>query len=156
VAALGRELTWPGTEIKALGDSAALRSALPDDWSMYDPCDLMTATFKHGGAAVHEPYVARIVEDGATLVGLVFDDNGDTVSSARLAPSGRYGVIDKVWTKPAHQRRGLGTILMTKLGNRALDSGLTTGLLSATADGRALYSALGWTVVENLAGAFRA
>lgn len=156
VAALARELTLPGMEIKTLGDSAALRSVLPDDWSMYDPCDRMTAAFTHGAAEVHVPYVARIVEDGATLVGLVLDGDGDKVSSARLAPSGRYGVIDRVWTQPAHQRRGLGTVLMTKLGNRALDSGLTTGLLSATADGRALYSALGWTVVHQLAGAFRA
>jgi GNAT superfamily N-acetyltransferase len=156
VAALGRELTLPGTEIKTLGDSAALRSALPNGWSMYDPCDLMTAAFSHGVAEVEVPYVARIVEDGATLVGLVLDSNGNLASSARLAPSGRYGVIDKVWTEPAHQRRGLGTLLVTKLGNRALDSGLTTGLLSATADGRALYSALGWTVVDELAGAFRA
>ena len=155
VAALGRELTLRGTEIKTLGHSAALRSALSDDWSMYDPCGLMTVEFTRGVAEARVPYVARIVEDGATLVGVVLDREGDKVSSARLAPSGRYGVIDKVWTQPAHQRRGLGTVLMTKLANRALDSGLTTGLLSATADGRALYSALGWTVVGELAGAFR-
>jgi hypothetical protein len=44
---------------------------------------------------------------------------------------------------------------MTLFGNRALDAGLTTGVLSATEDGRALYSALGWAVVGELAGAFR-
>jgi hypothetical protein len=44
---------------------------------------------------------------------------------------------------------------MAVLGRRALDEGLTTGTLSATAAGRALYSTLGWAVSGELAGAFR-
>lgn len=44
---------------------------------------------------------------------------------------------------------------MTMLANRAIEEGLTTGLLSATADGRGLYSAMGWTIRGELAGAFR-
>ena len=49
----------------------------------------------------------------------------------------------------------MGRALMTMLGNRALDEGLTTGLLSATTDEQALYSALGWAIRGELAGAFR-
>jgi hypothetical protein len=45
--------------------------------------------------------------------------------------------------------------MMAMLGNRALDEGLSTGLLSATADGRGLYSALGWTIRGEPAGACR-
>ena len=155
LALLGRDLIAPGAEIKILGNTAALRAALPEDWSMYEPCHLMTVAFTHSRAEVPVPYAARIVVDGAALVGLIFDGNSEVASSAQLAPSGRYGVIDRVWTRPPDQRRGLGTALMAMLGNRALDAGLTTGLLSATADGRALYSALGWTVCGELAGAFR-
>jgi len=77
------------------------------------------------------------------------------VSSARLAACGEYGVIDRVRTRPADRRRGMGRAVMTMLGNRALDEGLTTGLLSATTDGKALYAALGWAVRGELAGAFR-
>ena len=73
----------------------------------------------------------------------------------RRARSGRYGVVDQVWTRPADRRRGLGTLLMTMLGNRAVSLGLTTGVLSATDDGRALYRSLGWAVRGALAGAFR-
>jgi hypothetical protein len=62
-------VTFPGTEIKSVGDSASLRSTLPDGWSMYDPCDLMTVAFSRGVAEVRDPYVARVVDDGATLVG---------------------------------------------------------------------------------------
>jgi GNAT superfamily N-acetyltransferase len=152
---LGRDLTVAGTEIKVVGDTASLRSVLPDEWSMDEPCDLMTVAFIPGVIAVRTPYVADVVEDGTTLVGSIRAGDGEVVSSARLAPSGRYGVFDQVGTHPTHRRRGLGTALMRLLGDRALAASLTTGLLSATADGRALYSALGWAVVCELAGGYR-
>jgi GNAT superfamily N-acetyltransferase len=155
LAELGRRLTSPGTEVKIVAGTASLRATLPDSWSMHDPCHVMTGPFTRGPAEVPAPYVARIIDDGVALVGLVLDGDGDLVASARLAASGRYGVIDRVGTSPSHQRRGLGTLLMTMLGNRALDEGLATGLLSATAHGRTLYSALGWTVEAELAGASR-
>jgi hypothetical protein len=156
LAQLGRELASPGTEIKTVGDTASLRATLPGDWAMHDPCHVMTVPLARGIAEVPAPYVAQIIDEGAVLVGRILDGDGEVASSARLAASGRYGVIDHVSTRVPHQRRGLGTILMTMLGNRALDAGLTTGLLSATADGRALYTCLGWTVLTELAGATRA
>lgn len=155
VAFLGRELTAPGTEIKIVGAAACLRKALKNDWTMYDPHHLMTAAFTRGVAEVPPSCTARIVNDGAALLGLVRDSAGDIVSSARLAACGQYGVIDRVRTRPTDRRRGMGRAVMTMLGNRALDEGLTTGLLSATTDGQALYSALGWTIRGELAGAFR-
>ncbi|WP_158244859.1 hypothetical protein [Verrucosispora sp. ts21] len=42
--------------------------------------------------------------------------DGDIVSRARLAASGRYGVIDRVRTRAADQRRGMGRTVMTMLG----------------------------------------
>jgi GNAT superfamily N-acetyltransferase len=155
VAVLGCGLTVSGTEIKVAGAAACLRRALTSNWTMYDPNHLMTATFTREVAEVPPSWTARIVDDGGALVGVVRDSAGDVVSSARLAACGEYGVIDRVRTRPADRRRGMGRAVMTMLGNRALDDGLTTGLLSATADGQALYSALGWAIRGELAGAFR-
>jgi hypothetical protein len=154
-AVLGRELTAPGTEIKIVGATDCLREALKSDWTMYDEHHLMTVPFTRGAAETPLSCTAQIVNDGDVLLGMVCDSNGDIVSRARLAASGRYGVIDRVRTRAADQRRGMGRAVMTMLGNRALDEGLTTGLLSATADGRRLYSALGWEIRGELAGAFR-
>ncbi len=152
---LGRELTHPGTEIKIVGSTASLRAALPDEWSMYPPNHLMTAAFVQGVVELPAPYTHKIVVDGAVTIALVLDRDGEIAARARLAPSGRYGVIDRVRTHESHQRRGLGTAIMMLLGNRALDAGLTTGVLSATIEGRALYEALGWTAHVEVAGAFR-
>ena len=154
-ARLGRDVTAPGTEIKIVGATAGLRAALTGDWTMYDPGHLMTVAFTRGVAQVPPSCTARIVEDGGALLAEIRDSAGDVVSRARLAVCGRYGVIDRVRTRPAEQRRGLGRAVLTMLGNRALQEGLTTGLLSATAEGQALYSALGWTIRGEVAGAVR-
>ncbi|RLP82513.1 hypothetical protein EAD89_28500 [Micromonospora sp. BL4] len=154
-ADLGRELTTTGTEIKVVGAADSLREALKIGWTMHDVHHLMTVAFTHGVAETPPSCTARIVNDGAALLGMICDSNGDIVSRARLASIGRYGVIDRVRTRAADQRRGMGRAVMTMLGNRALDEGLTTGLLSATADGRGLYSALGWSIRGEMAGAFR-
>jgi len=155
-SALGTRVTVAGNEIKVLGATARLRAALGAEWTMYAANHLMTVPFARAGALVPPGYVARIVEDGAVLVATVRDGAGDLACSGRLAASGRYGVIDRVRTRAADQRRGLGRAVMAMLGNRALDAGLTTGLLSATSEGRALYEAVGWTVRAEVAGAFRA
>ena len=154
-ALLGRAVTAPGTEIKMVGATADLRKALTGDWTMYAPGQLMTVSFTRGVAEVPSWCTAQIVADGGALLGLIRDRAGDVVSRARLAACGHYGVFDRVRTRPAEQRRGLGRAVMTMLGNRALEEGLTTGLLSATAEGRALYSALGWAIRGELAGAVR-
>ena len=154
-AVLGRELITPGTEIKIVGAAESLQEALKSGWTMYDMHHLMTVAFTRGVAETPPSCTARIVRDGAALLGMICDSEGDIVSRGRLAASGRYGIIDRVRTRAADQRRGIGRAVMTMLGNRALDEGLTTGLLSATADGRGLYSALGWEIRGELAGAFR-
>ncbi len=153
---LGRELTEPGTWIKICGTAADLRAALPEAWTMDEPGYLMTATFHAGTAVPVAPYTARVAMEGATHVVHMLDADGEIAAWARLAPSGAYGVVDQVWTRPPHQRRGLGTVMMRILGDRAVAAGLTNGILSASADGRALYLSLGWTVRSDLAGASRA
>ena len=61
-------------------------------------------------------------------------------------------MVDQVSTEPAHQRRGLGTVVMRALANAALEAGSSTGILGATNQGRALYETLGWKVHAPLAG----
>jgi GNAT superfamily N-acetyltransferase len=144
-----------GTEIKVAGDTGRLRSALPTTWTMYPANHMMTTTFTHGAPTVPASCTAQVEPDGAAFRATIHDSSGEIISTGRLAPHGSYGIIDRVRTGTGHQRRGLGRAVMTLLVNRALDEGLTNGLLSATAEGRALYVALGWRVRSEVAGAFR-
>lgn len=68
----------------------------------------------------------------------------------QVAAEGTVGVLDDdavfdaIETSPGFQRRGLGTCVMSMLTSYALDHGATDGVLAASAQGRALYEALGW------------
>lgn len=152
---LGRDLTIPGTGIKIHGRLPELRAALPESWRMDEPACLMTTTFRPGTAIPADPYTIRYLAEGATHVIQVLDADGEIAASARMARGDRYGVIDRVWTRPAHQRRGLGTTMMQLLANRAVELGLSDGVLSASPEGRELYLTLGWTVRAEMAVAFR-
>jgi GNAT superfamily N-acetyltransferase len=70
----------------------------------------------------------------------------------RVAASGTIGVLgdlatfDAVETIPQFQRRGLGRHVMATLTVQAMGRGAERGVLAASAQGRALYTALGWDV----------
>ncbi|MGJ9423665.1 GNAT family N-acetyltransferase [Aeromicrobium sp. CF3.5] len=78
------------------------------------------------------------------------------IDSDRVAAEGTLGIddgwatFDEIETLPSHRRRGLGRHVMTVLSARAVEAGATQGILAATADGRALYESLGWTVEREL------
>ena len=70
----------------------------------------------------------------------------DSTVAARgmMAIVGGDAVMHDIHTDPAHRRRGLGSVVMGALGQRALERGARTGLLMATTDGFQLYRKLGW------------
>ncbi|MBF9132287.1 GNAT family N-acetyltransferase [Plantactinospora sp. S1510] len=154
---LGRKLTAPGNWIKACGDPDEFRSALPDGWTMDTAGYLMTVRFREGAARPQPGYAVRVDTDpdSGVVVATVLDRAGEKAASGRLAPAGEFGIVDKVETEPNHRRRGLGTVVMRTLADRAAADGMRTGILVATDDGRALYRSLGWTVRSDVAGAFR-
>ncbi|MBE1487655.1 GNAT family N-acetyltransferase [Plantactinospora soyae] len=153
---LARELTAPGNWIKAAGDPGEFRAALPEGWTMDIAGYLMTVPLSRSAVErPASPYTIRVDLDGEVAVATVRDDSGATAASGRLARAGEFGIVDKVETEPAHRRRGLGSVVMRALGDRAAARGMRTGILVATDDGRALYRSLGWTVRSEVPGAFR-
>ena len=73
-------------------------------------------------------------------------ESGDAVAAVgTVGVLGRVATFDRVETTPSFQRRGLGRHVMTALTAHALDRGATHGVLAASAQGRELYTALGWT-----------
>lgn len=64
---------------------------------------------------------------------------------------GDYAVYDRIITEEQFRRRGLASFVMRALTAGVLTDDVTTGLLMASADGRALYEFLGW---QHLADVF--
>jgi len=153
---LGRELTAPGNWIKVSGDPGEFRAVLAaDGWTMDTAGYLMTVPLRAGAVEPPASYTVRTDTERDVLVATVLAEDGSTAASGRLAPAGEFGIVDQVATEPAHQRRGLGSVVMRALCDRAVAGGLRTGILVGTDDGRTLYRALGWTVRSDVPGAFR-
>ena len=152
---LADRLTRAGCEIKVLGTSTALSTLLDSGWTSYAACELMTTPFARSQVTLPAGYTGRIARDGAVAVALISSPTGEIVSSGRLAPMGRYGVVDRIETRAPHRRNGLATAVMALLCNWAVNSRLRTGLLSATSEGQTLYRNLNWITHGEIAGVLR-
>jgi GNAT superfamily N-acetyltransferase len=75
----------------------------------------------------------------------------EVVTRGSVSVVGDYAVYDRIVTEEGFRRRGLASYVMRALTARVLEDDVTTGLLLASADGRALYEFLGW---RHLAGVF--
>ncbi|WP_405063956.1 GNAT family N-acetyltransferase [Kribbella sp. NBC_01505] len=70
--------------------------------------------------------------------------DGTVAARGMMATVGTDAVMHDIHTDPDHRRRGLGSVVMGALSQRALERGADNGLLMATAVGVHLYRSLGW------------
>ncbi|KQX76221.1 GNAT family N-acetyltransferase [Aeromicrobium sp. Root472D3] len=109
-------------------DDEALMSVRLDDAPVPAPPDGLTSRWD-----VDEHHVTYTLE------------SGDAVAAVgTVGMLGDVATFDRVETMPAFQRRGLGRHVMAVLTAQAHGRGATLGLLAASAQGRALYTTLGW------------
>lgn len=154
---LGREINAPFLPLKLCGDGAALMACLPDRWQLEPP-----TWFMHGAGVMTAPalpsgYRAETMRQGATVYVQINTTSGDVAASGYAAYYGATNqgaknqapvfVYDRIITAPAHQRKGLGTVVMARLKAEKAEADWTE-LLVATSEGRALYERLGWTLLS--------
>ncbi len=77
--------------------------------------------------------------------------DGEVAARGSVAVVNDHAVYDRIETEEPFRRRGLGSYVMRALTAGVLEDDVTTGLLMASADGRALYEFLAW---QHLADVF--
>ncbi|RAG83476.1 GNAT family N-acetyltransferase [Streptacidiphilus pinicola] len=120
---------------------------LPAGWRV-DPAEsghLMAAELGASAAPAPGGYALTTTEEDDVTYVRVLDATGAVAAHGQLAVVGRTAVVDRVRTEEAHRRRGLGSLVMRTLTDRALARGAEVGVLGASDAGRALYETLGWT-----------
>ena len=112
-----------------------------DEWLMR--CDLAA-----GGEAPVPAYDVQREEEGdqRLVVRLVRDER--VAAEGYVAVRGHDAVFDRIETTPEFRRQGLAGWVMRDLAGYAVGQGATTGLLTASASGAALYTSLGWERVS--------
>jgi GNAT superfamily N-acetyltransferase len=108
-----------------------------DEW-------LMRRGLAGGGDAPVPTYDVQREEEGdqRLVVRLVRDER--VAAEGYVAVRGQDAVFDRIETTPGFRRQGLATWVMGELTGYAVGQGATTGLLTASAEGAALYASLGW------------
>ncbi|MFZ6747166.1 GNAT family N-acetyltransferase [Undibacterium sp. JH2W] len=145
IAELAHTISEPWVFLKACGSPAALRAILPAHWIIQRPGYLMTLAGRMSeAAALPAGYVLdiKLAQPMSTVQVLAAD--GEVAATGRIVLVDGLAIYDNIATQAAHQRRGLGRVVMTQLEAIALEHGIKGGVLVATPDGRALYASLGW------------
>ncbi|MFF2364011.1 GNAT family N-acetyltransferase [Streptomyces sp. NPDC058122] len=150
----------PGVWLKTPTPPETVASWLGPGWSLAGgPGFLMSAPPRPARAeappAIAEGYRLDTWTRAGLTRALVRSADGAFAARGQVAVTGSAYVVDQVETDSAHQRRGLGRLLMLKLAEVAAGQGATTGVLVATPEGRALYETVGWHVLAPLTSAVR-
>ena len=145
-------ISQSGSWIKALVDPSGLQ--LPNEWQLHDPEYLMATPLRDEPVPALAPgYHGELIQQGDALDYRVLTAAGELAARARVGLAGRHAVFDQVVTEAEHRRLGLGRHAMARLADAAHARGAEMGLLVATEDGRALYTALGWRIESLMAAA---
>lgn len=148
IRALALTVDDPLTVIKMCGTGEQLLALMPPGWRLQQLGYLMV----HDGAPMPMPplpagYRLAMSTEGAATVARIFFEYGAPAASGYAVEHGGVFIFDTIATEAAHRRRGLGKALMAALG-ATQQSGASRRVLVATEDGRALYLALGWSVLS--------
>lgn len=152
IRALAASVTVPTTSIKGFAESADLARLLTPDWTPDRPHFLMASTLPSAGMRIARDYTITVEHARGVTYARVLAGDGSVAARGQVAATGETCVFAEIATEPEHQRRGLGSAVMTALTSAAMDLGATSEILGATVPGRALYEALGWQVAGPLSG----
>ncbi|MFJ1762558.1 GNAT family N-acetyltransferase [Amycolatopsis sp. NPDC088138] len=146
VAARARSVAEPGTWLKACGPREAVLAGLTPAWTAGETEYLMTSAGVGPAAEAPPSYEVAVTGDGPVWE-VVVTSEGALAARGRVAVAAGVAVFDQIVTEPAHRRRGLGKVVVHRLGVAA---SAPTSVLLASEAGRGLYGALGWRVVSSV------
>lgn len=123
---------------------------IPPHWQPRDPMWLMATGADMPPARPTPDFIIEVDESADRFEAVARDSGGALAARGVLGIHGTTAVYDQIVTEPQFGRRGLGSAIMAELGRRAVRRGVSECLLVATADGKALYERLGWTLCSDI------
>ncbi|MGW0807258.1 GNAT family N-acetyltransferase [Nonomuraea sp. NPDC002799] len=148
-------LTTPGTWLKLCAPTEAVAPLLARGWAVKDAEFMMTAPLTRAPQSAPPGYTLAVTTRAGVTAVRLLTAAGEVAARGQFAVAGRTAVVDQVETAAAHRRRGLGTVVMRIMAATAAETGARAGVLVATAQGRALYETLGWTLHTPMTAAVR-
>lgn len=147
IQALATALRTPLACLKFAGSYDDWRPLFGTEWIDNPAGWFMTAGLSNQASTARSVGTVRVDQRG-DLICVTIRSDGEVVATGRLGMAGDWCVPDRIRTGERHRRKGLGRIVMHALLNRAHAAGARHAVLDASADGRALYTAMGWTLMS--------
>lgn len=143
---LADRIAEPWVFLKVCASPEAVRELLPSRWMLQPPGFMMTcfSCMCSNTRALPGGYTITAAEEQGVSIVRILSAAGDTAAIGRIVFVEDHAVYDRIETHPDHRRRGLATAVMRELEKIAAERGAGKGILVATAEGKALYTALGW------------
>lgn len=144
VARRAEQVNQPNVFLKVCADERTTMACLPRGWSVRPPGFMMTlsGTMAPGSQEV-EGYTVSLEQRGAVLHCRLLADDVEAARGRIVVIDDAVAVYDRIFVEPGHRRRGLGRRVMRILEGEVA---ARDGVLVATAEGRALYTSLGWAL----------
>lgn len=130
----------PHVFLKICADPATVWPLLPAGWDIRPSGFLMTLEGQMPDGSPPAGCQATFEAVGAVLFCRLVLDGVEAARGRAVAVDG-LTIFDRIAVETGYRRRGLGGEVMRRLHE---ETGQSRGVLVATSDGRALYSALGW------------
>lgn len=145
---LAARIESPFLFLKVCAPADAVRPLLPPAWEIATPGYMMTAPVATmlQPAQIAPEFTLSITLEDAIIFAHVHDAAGEEAARGRIVKMGDLVIFDRIRTADAHQRKGLGTAIMHALAVEADRRDIPDAMLCATPAGRALYTALGWSL----------
>ncbi|MFE4999098.1 GNAT family N-acetyltransferase [Streptomyces mirabilis] len=145
-------ITEPATWIKAFLEPDVMEPWFSPAWEPTDPGFLMAVDLRPSVVRAPDGYTATAETADDVIRVRILAADGKLAARGQIGLTADVCVFDQIVTEEAHQRLGLGTVVMGTLTNAAIENGAATGILGATVQGRALYETLDWKVLAPLTG----
>lgn len=144
IATLGAAIDEPFVALKLCGSTDDLLALLPPRWVISSESWVMVRDAMPGDApTLPEGYCLTMETRGPAGQVTIVDAAGALAASGYCVEADGVFIYDRIRTQADHQRRGLGRAMLAALG-RQRRSPASREILTATAEGRALYLTLGW------------
>lgn len=147
VLAVAETLRAPLACLKFAGQYADWRPLFGREWTDNPVGWFMTSTLTSTPNVPLRIGTAQVTQDGDLIAATIMLD-GEVIASGRTGMAGEWCVPDRIRTSEQHRRQGLGTTVMRLLLNEAYKEGARRAVLDASEDGRALYEAMGWSMLS--------
>jgi GNAT superfamily N-acetyltransferase len=144
---LAETLTEPLVYLKVCAPHSEIGHLFPARWATEHRGFMMT---REGAPSPIRPlpdrYRLDLTEMNGITTCLIYSNEGEEAARGSLVIADGMAVYDRIRTQDAHQRKGLGGLVMANLQQAAHELGRERDMLCATDAGRALYETLGWQV----------